>query len=300
MIFQFIEENKPKQLSFKKACQFFNVSSSGFFKYRKTESLSSKIKKEEIAFIFRFYKGRYGYRKIAQALKTEKQKDCSSAQARRLLSQLGLKARTPKTFKPQTTLSSHSYPVSQRVFKIEETDICALNQIWGSDITYLRAKDQKFLYLAIFMDFYSRRIVGWDLSHSLSSKLVLKAFDKAVHTRSVSKGLILHSDRGVQYTSREFREKLEKLGFVQSMSRKGNCYDNAYCESWFSLLKRELGLQKKLYSNINEAREEVFEWIEAWYNTKRLHSALGYKSPVKFEKINLTIDKKFLNLSPLF
>ena len=124
--------------------------------------------------------------------------------------------------------------------------------------------------------------MGWDLSSSLSSVSVLTAFYRALKTRSVSRGLIVHSDRGVQYTSKAFRDKLKVLGFIQSMSRKGNCYDNALCESCFSLLKKELG--DKTYPSMKEAKTDVFEWIEAWYNTKRLHSSLGYKSPVDFEK----------------
>ena len=129
--------------------------------------------------------------------------------------------------------------------------------------------------------------MGWDLSSSLSGQLILRAFYGAVKTRFVRKGLIIHSDRGCQYTAGEFKRKLEELDFIQSMSRTGNCYDNAYCESCFSLLKRELG--HKVYGSINEARRDVFEWIEGWYNTHRLHSSLGYKSPVEFEK--MTIDK---------
>ena len=134
--------------------------------------------------------------------------------------------------------------------------------------------ENHFLYLAIFLDFYSRRIVGWDVSHSLSSKVVLMAFYGALRVRTVREGLIVHSDRGVQYTSGTFQEKLKDLGFVQSLSRRGNCYDNAYCESCFSLLKRELG--HKIYKSLSEARRDIFEWIEGWYNTQRLHSALGW------------------------
>ena len=299
MIFKFILKYKPKALSFKEVCRFFKVSPSGFFKHRRAESPSNKVTPEEVASAFYAHKARYGYRKIAKFLSLQEGRSCSPAQVRRLLSQLGLKARKPKKFKPLSKSEDFHYPIAQRVFKIEETQILQPNQVWGSDITYLRAKGQKFFYLAIFMDFYSRQIVGWDLSHSLSSELVLRAFEKALKTRSVTQGLIVHSDRGVQYSSKEFRQSLENLGFVQSMSRKGNCYDNAYCESWFSLLKRELKLKNKAYSSINEARLEVFQWIEAWYNTKRLHSSLDYKSPMNFEKINLTMDKKPLNLSPL-
>ena len=290
MIFQFIAENKPKQLSFKEACRFFEVSPSGFFKNRKAENLTMKIREEETARSFHFHKGQYGYRKIASDLREKRGIACSVTQVRRLLKKQGLKAGKPKRFNPQTTQSGHGLPVAERVFKAGRTTVTALNQIWGSDITYLRAKGGDFLYLAVFMDFFSRRIVGWDLCHSLSSKVVLRAFERALKTRSVTEGLIVHSDRGVQYTAKEFRDKLKLLGFVQSMSRKGNCYDNSYCESWFSLLKRELG--HRMYSGMNEARSEIFEWIEGWYNTHRLHSALGYRSPLEFEKIMLDKEEK--------
>ena len=128
------------------------------------------------------------------------------------------------------------------------------------------------------------------MSHSLSSEVVLRAFYGALRVRSVREGLIVHSDRGVQYTSGEFQKKLKDLGFVQSLSRRGNCYDNAHCESCFSLLKREL--RPKVYESLSEARVDIFEWIEGWYNTQRLHSALGYMSPVEFEKKGLDLDGK--------
>ena len=152
--------------------------------------------------------------------------------------------------------------------------------------------------MAVFLDFYFRKIVGWDLSYSLSSEVVLRAFYSALKTISARKGLIIHSDRGVQYTAGGFRKQLKDLGFVQSLSRRGNCYDNAYCESCFSLLKRELG--PKIYGSLNEARADIFEWIEAWYNTQRLHSSLGYRSPVEFEKKGLIWRKIPLNFGPLF
>ena len=140
--------------------------------------------------------------------------------------------------------------------------------------------------------------MGWDISSSLSAEVVLRAFYAAVKTRVMREGLIVHSDRGVQYTSGEFRKKLKELGFIQSLSRRGNCYDNAYCESCFSLLKRELG--HKIYESLDEARRDLFEWIEGWYNTHRLHSALGYRSPVEFEKKDLILKKTPLNFGPLF
>ena len=200
-----------------------------------------------------------------------------------ILKKQALKSKTRRIFKPCTSQTSYSNKISQRVYKLGETKLSGLNQVWLSDITYLSVSGGGFIYLSLFLDAFSRKIVAWDLSTSLSSQSVLTAFYKALRTRSVSKGLIVHSDRGVQYTSKAFRDKLKELGFIQSMSRKGNCYDNAQCESCFSLLKRELG--NKVYLSRKEAKSNIFEWIEAWYNTKRLHSALGYKSPVEFEKI---------------
>ena len=283
MKYRCIKEHKPSRLSVKRSCQELCTSPSGYFKSLKKPCFGRNHRLETQVFsTFHIHKARYGYRKISHHL-LKSGVSCSIEQTRRIMNRQGLKANSTSCFKPRTTQSGHKNLFSQRVFKPLETAITAVNQVWGSDITYLKASGGKFLYLAMFLDFYSRRVVGWDLDHSLSSQFVLRAFEKALRTRTTEKGLIVHSDRGVQYTTREFRESLEKCGFVQSMSRKGNCYDNAYCESWFALLKKELN--HKVYSGINEAREDVFEWIEAWYNTKRLHSSLGYKSPVEFEKM---------------
>ena len=282
MKYRSIKENKPLTLSVKRACEVLCVSPSGYFKSLKQPCIGINRLKTQVFSAFHTNKGRYGYRKISHYM-AKKGISCSIEQARRIMNQEGLKAKTSSCFRPKTTQSGHKNPFSQRVFKTKQTSLTAVNQVWGSDITYLKARGGKFLYLAMFLDFYSRRIVGWELDDSLSSQLAIRAFEKALKTRLTGKGLIVHSDRGVQYTAKEFRQSLENLGFVQSMSRKGNCYDNAYCESWFSLLKKELG--DKVYSGINEARQDVFEWIEAWYNTKRLHSSLNYNSPMEFEKM---------------
>ena len=292
MIYQFITENRGKNLSLKKACRVFSVSSSGYFKTMKCtkQQVQNKKREEEVVRAFKLHKGRYGYRKVSHYLTRRREFPCSLSQARHALKEYGLKARKAKSFKPTTTQSDKSCSAMGRVFKSGQTVLSSVNQVWGSDITYLKVIGGSFLYLAIFLDFYSRRIVGWEVSHSLSSGVVLRAFYGALKTRSVKEGLIVHSDRGVQYTAGEFRKQLKELGFVQSLSRRGNCYDHAYCESCFSLLKRELG--HKVYVSLSEAREDVFEWIEGWYNTHRLHSALGYRSPMEFEKQDLTWRKK--------
>ena len=300
MIYQFITENREQNLSLKKACGVFSVSPSGYFKNMRSrkQQTQDKQRKEKIIRAFKLHKGRYGYRKIFYYLTRHREFPCSPSQTRHVLREYGLRARKAKPFKPITTQSDKSCPTMKRVFKSGETILTNVNQVWGSDITYLRVIGGKFLYLAIFLDFYSRKIVGWDVSYSLSSEVVLKAFYSALKTRFVMReGLIVHSDRGVQYTAGKFRKALKELGFIQSLSRRGNCYDNAHCESCFSLLKRELG--HKVYGSLSEAREDIFEWIEGWYNTLRLHSALGYRSPVEFEK-NLIWRKKPLIFGPLF
>ena len=264
----------------------------------KRKQAQNNRKKEEIAKAFRLHKGRYGYRKVFHYLSGKKGFSGSSSQVRHTLKEYGLRARKSKPFKPITTQSDKSSSKGMRVFKVGETVLTGVNQVWGSDITYLKAVESHFLYLAVFLDFYSRRIVGWDVSHSLSSEVVLRAFYGALRVRTVREGLIVHSDRGVQYTAGAFQKTLKDLGFIQSLSRRGNCYDNAHCESCFSLLKRELG--HKMYKSLSEARGDIFEWIEGWYNTQRLHSALGYMSPVEFEKKDLIWRKLPLKFGPLF
>ena len=286
MIYSFITEFKPSSVSFKRACRELKVSPSGYFKHlrkeKKHKDSQPYLYEPEVLKAFDFNRGFYGYRKLFHYLRDQKSVSVSLSQVRCILNKNGLRARTQSVFKVSTSETNHKERISERVFKTGETRLSKRNQVWLSDITYLAVKGGGFVYLCVFLDAFSRRIVAWDLSSSLSSQSVLTAFYRALRTRKVSKGLIVHSDRGVQYTAKVFRDKLRELGFIQSMSRKGNCYDNAQCESCFSLLKRELGL--KLYSSMKEAKTEVFEWIEAWYNTHRLHSALGYKSPVQFEK----------------
>ena len=281
MIFHFLTHHKPPSLSVTKACGLFNLSRSGFFKYLQSADKPRLPEKQKILQTFHSFKGLYGYRKVFYAL-IQQGEQVSVHQVRKTLHSYLLQSKKPQPFKPNTTQSDPNHPVAPRIFKVGETLVTGLNHVWGSDITYLPTSHGGFLYLVIFIDFFSRKIVSWGLSSSLSAEFVLKAFNKAIDARSAQKGLVVHSDRGVQYTAEEFRKRVKELGFEQSMSRTGNCYDNAYCESCFSLLKRELG--HKRYSSMEEAKADLFEWIEAWYNTQRLHSSLGFKSPVDFER----------------
>ena len=158
------------------------------------------------------------------------------------------------------------------------------NELWAGDITYLRL-GSKFLYLAVVLDLYNREIVGWSIGESLETNLVLTALDNAMRKHGPNAEIIFHSDRGSQYASEAYRNFLKRKNMKPSMSRKGNCYDNAYVESWFASLKKEW-IYRKSYSSETELKALVFEYIEVWYNKKRRHSSLGYLSPEMYKLAN--------------
>jgi len=191
-------------------------------------------------------------------------------------------AKMSRKFKVTTKQSSRAL-ASENLVK-QNFSVTRRNQIWTSDITYLWTK-QGWLYLAVVMDVYSRKIVGWSISSSLSSELVERALLMAILHRNPNSGIIFHSDRGSQYTSSSFRRILKNYGIVQSMSSTGNCYDNAITESFFHTLKTELIYWEK-YQSREEAKRSIFKYIEINYNRRRLHSSLGYLSPVEFENKN--------------
>jgi transposase InsO family protein len=200
------------------------------------------------------------------------------------MKELDLKPRRKKRFIPKTTNSDHSNPVAKNLLP-ENESITAINQVWQGDITYIPTQEG-WLYLAIVLDSYSRKVVGWSFSNSLATDIVSDAFKMAIsRTSHRSADLMFHSDRGVQYTSKQYRDLLAVYKITPSMSRKGNCYDNAKSESFFSTLKNEL-VHRLEYQTRKEAILSIFEWIEVFYNRKRIHSSIGYQSPVDFENIN--------------
>jgi transposase InsO family protein len=160
-------------------------------------------------------------------------------------------------------------------------DVAAPNTAWVSDITYLWTR-QGWLYLAVIIDLYSRKVVGWSLRERMTADLVCDALDAAVRARRPPPGLVFHSDRGSQYASKTFRRRLFRYRMKQSMSRKGNCWDNAVAESFFATLKKEL-VRNHVFPTRDAARSDVFEYIEAFYNRRRAHSLLGYETPTSFE-----------------
>jgi len=206
---------------------------------------------------------------------------CSRPRTARLMSKHGIKAKTKKKFKV-TTNSDHVYPIAPNLLKQDFwTD--AANRIWISDITYIRTW-QGWLYLTIILDLFNRKVVGWSMSDRLTANTTtIPAFIQAVKQYQPLPGLIFHSDRGVQYACHDFRGILDTFKVIQSMSGKGNCYDNAVAESFFQTLKTEL-VYHETYRTQMEAKTSLFEYIEVFYNRFRKHSALGYKSPEQYEQ----------------
>ena len=192
-----------------------------------------------------------------------------------------LKAIQPRSFKPKTTDSKGTKPAPNLLAEINIRE-CAAAKITIGDITYIRLRGGKFCYLAVWQDRLTRRIIGWSLALEMTADLVISALEKAVRLGLVKAGAIVHSDRGSQYASNTFRRLLQHNGFRQSMSGKGNCYDNAQAESFFSRFKAEL-IEDGAFEDFDQARSEIFSYIEGYYNRIRLHSSLGYKSPIEFE-----------------
>jgi len=198
----------------------------------------------------------------------------------RLMRDGELGARRRKAYRV-TTRSNHSHPVAENVL-LRHFSVPAANRVWVSDITYI-ATAEGWMYLCVVLDLYSRRVVGWSMGRSLGAELAVNALLMAVLHRRPPRDLVLHSDRGVQYCSGAFRRHLKEHGIRQSMSRKGDCWDNACAETFFASLKTEL-IGDRIFQTREQARRELFEYIELFYNRRRLHSYLGYLSPEEFER----------------
>lgn len=282
MIYSFIKNNE-QQFPIEKMCKVLLISSGSYYRWKKqkiTARLQEKIAiKEQITLIYFESKQRYGSPRITLELHSLGYEICRITVAK-YMKQLGLRSKLSKKFKV-TTNSNHNYLVVENILN-REFIAKMPSKVWVSDITYIQTKEG-FVYLTTIMDLYDRKIIGWSLSDGMNTdETSLKAWKMAVKNRNIEEGLIFHSDRGVQYASKKFVNVLDSYKKItRSMSRKGNCWDNAVAESFFKSLKTELIYGNKLISK-EQMKLEVFEYIEVWYNRKRRHSALKYATIEEF------------------
>lgn len=266
-------------------CQAFKVSRSGYYGWLKRKPSIWEVENikllVEIRRIHKQSYQTYGSPRITIELRDQKKIKVSRPRVARLMKAAGIRSKTVKKFRV-TTDSKHDFPVVDNKLN-RQFEVQGVGQVWVSDITYIRT-NQGWLYLTIIMDLGDRKIIGWALSNSLKvDQTVIPAWRMAVINRPITQELIFHSDRGVQYACGAFASFLETHQKVsRSMSRKGNCWDNAVAESFFKTIKSELVYHHK-FINWLEAKRALFEYIEVWYNRKRKHSALGYLSPEEFE-----------------
>jgi putative transposase len=281
--YAFINQHR-QEFSIKAMCRVFEVSRSGFYDWMKRDtSVSPRQQRQttldhEVAKAFTARKGRSGSPEITLDLKELGIHYNRKTIAKSMRNQ-GLRAKAAKKFKA-TTNSNHSLPVAENLLDRNFTAE-APNQKWVSDITYLWT-DEGWLYLAVIIDLYSRMVVGWSMSERMTTSLISDALIMAVGRRQMPRNVIVHSDRGSQYCSHEYQNMLKKFGLICSMSRKGNCWDNACAESFFHTMKVEL-IHDEKFSRREELKHVVFEYIEVDYNRNRRHSAIGLISPAAFE-----------------
>jgi len=267
-----------------KMCQLLGVSRSRYYQWRNKDRMARPPAKrvsidDSIRRVWDLSKRRYGAPKIQKELYKDGVK-ASRQRVQRRMKQMGIRCRYTPKYRP-TTDSKHSFPVSENLLK-RQFNPSHLSEAWVSDITYLRHQST-WSYLTTIMDLADRQIIGWSLSKDLSAEsTVLCAFQRAAQKRSPGKNMIFHSDRGSQYACHVFKDVLDAYSIRQSMSRKGNCWDNAVAESFFKTIKAEL---PQTYPTLNreELRSLIFEYIEIWYNRKRIHSSLDYKTPSEME-----------------
>tara|TARA_B100001248_G_C27361518_1_gene446761 strand:+ start:701 stop:1525 length:825 start_codon:yes stop_codon:yes gene_type:complete len=268
-------------------CKAFKVSRSGYYEWLRRKPSYRCLERQQIIqaiqMIHQESNGRYGSPKITSEL-TDRGWIVSRPRVARIMRCEGIRSITCKKFRGTTTDIKHDYPVAENILD-RNFEASSPGQKWVSDITYIPTW-QGWMYLTIIMDLFDRKIVGWSLGTTLTTQdTVLAAWRRAIINRPINDRLIFHSDRGVQYASYAFTEEIEKHDVVQSMSRKANCWDNAVAENFFKILKSEM-IRHTAFHSILEARNEVFRFIEVWYNRKRKHSYLGYKTPEQYGKIN--------------
>jgi putative transposase len=264
-------------------CGVLQVSRSGYYAWSQRPPSPGELRRTQLVEEIRQAHGKsrdtYGSPRVFKALKAQGVPCCENTVAK-LMRAHGVRSKARRPFVVQTTDSRHNLPVAGNVLN-REFYPDHRNEVWTADITYIPTA-QGWLYLAVVLDLFSRRVVGWAMADHMRSELTCAALRMALEHRKPQGKLLHHSDRGVQYASVAYQDLLAKHGIEPSMSRKGNCYDNAVTESFFSTTKREL-THHESYATREEARRSLFEYIEVFYNRQRLHSTLGYRSPVDYE-----------------
>jgi len=266
-------------------CRALEVSSSGYYDWKKRRgcpgprAMENQTLAKEIQAIHVKSRQTYGSPRIMQELR-KKGRRHGRGRIARIMRDEQLCGRQKRRFCVRTTDSNHDEPIAPNRLA-QAPKATAANQAWVADITYIQT-GEGWLYLAAILDLYRRKIVGWAMSEHIDTTLVLNALGMALLHRSPPASLLVHTDRGVQYASGDYRRALGRAGLVASMSRRGNCYDNATMESFWSTLKLEM-VYRREFDTRAQARNEIFDYIETFYNRQRSHSALGYLSPVEFE-----------------
>jgi transposase InsO family protein len=283
--YQFIDIEK-KAYSVTLLCEVMRVSRSGYYSWRRRGKSARQQEYEKLIPVVRELhrnaRGTYGARRIADDIE-DLGIPCGRTKAGTLMKLAGVESKHPKKFKA-TTDSKHKLPVAPNLLD-RKFEAAEPNRAWVSDITYLWTTEV-WLYLAVIIDLFSRKVVGWSLSERINRQLVMDALQMGVWRRRPSPGLIFHSDRGSQYCSRDFQEMIESNKMISSMSRKGDCWDNAVAESFFGSLKSEQVYFTR-YNTRNEAKRDIVDYIEMFYNSNRRHSYLGNLSPKRFEEMRL-------------
>lgn len=268
-------------------CSVLQASKAGYYAWRKREA-SDRDKRDEtitkkIVEIHRKSRKTYGSPRIHRALR-KVGISCGRKRVARLMKEIGVKGKQRKRFR-RTTDSKHEHPIAENVLnrRFLPHEISGPNVVWAGDITYIWTMEG-WLYLSVILDLFSRRVIGWSMRHTMEAELALDALQMALDQRRPTSDVLHHTDRGVQYACGDYRKLLTRNKMICSMSRKGDCWDNAVSESFFATLKSEL-IETQPWETREQVRAAVFEYIEVWYNRERLHSSLDYNSPAAYEEL---------------
>jgi len=282
MRYEFVQDNQG-QYAVTSLCRSLELNRSGYYAWRdrpaSRRSHENRRLVSEMRLIHREYDRRYGSPRMAEELRS-RGLSCGENRVARLMREAGIRAKAPRRFRV-TTNSTHRLPVAPNVLD-REFSVSQPNRVWASDITYIWTSEG-WLYLAVILDLNSRQVVGWSTGSRIDTDLTLLALERALRRRQLVTPPLHHSDRGIQYASERYRKVLADNGIVCSMSRKGNCWDNAVVESFFASLKKEL-VHGRRFETRQSAQRALFEYIEIFYNRVRRHSTLGQRSPAEFEQ----------------